>query len=62
MSDKVMEVYPTKTEVVKNCKKLFTPTNIRSFLGLACYYRRFVEGFSSIDTSMIAFTKKKAKF
>ena len=48
VSHKGVEVDPRKTEVVKNCSKPFNPTNILSFLGSDGYYRRFVEGFSSI--------------
>ena len=61
VSDQGVEVDPRKTEVIKNCPKLLIPTYIRSFLGLACYYRRFLEGFSSIATPLTALTKKKAK-
>ncbi|KAH0743109.1 hypothetical protein KY290_031102 [Solanum tuberosum] len=38
------------------------PTDIRSFLGLAGYYRRFVEGFSSIASPLTKLTQKKVKF
>ena len=62
MSDKGVEVDPCKTEVVMNCLKSHTPTEICSFLGFAGYYHSFVEGFSSIATSLIALTKKKAMF
>ena len=48
VSDKGVEVYPMKTKAVKNWPKPLTPTDIRSVLGLARYYRRFVEDFSSI--------------
>ena len=37
-------------------------TEIRSFLGLAGYYRRFVEGFSRISSPMTKLTQKGVKF
>ena len=39
-----------------------TPTDIRSFLGLAGYYRRFVEIFLSIISLLEKLTKKYVKF
>ncbi|GJU29336.1 putative reverse transcriptase domain-containing protein [Tanacetum coccineum] len=39
-----------------------TPTEIRQFLGLAGYYRRFIEGFSKIAKSMTKLTQKEVKF
>ncbi|GJQ99681.1 hypothetical protein Tco_0522666 [Tanacetum coccineum] len=35
-----------------------TPTEIRQFLGVAGYYRRFIEGFSKIAKSMTKTTQK----
>jgi hypothetical protein len=35
---------------------------IRSFLGLAGYYRRFVEGFSNLSGPLTTLTKKNAHF
>nr|GFC96506.1 putative reverse transcriptase domain-containing protein [Tanacetum cinerariifolium] len=35
---------------------------IRQFLGLAGYYRRFIEGFSKIVRPMTKLTQKKIKF
>ena len=48
VSDQGVEVDPRKTEDVKNLPKTLSPTDILSILGLAGYYRRFVERFSSI--------------
>ncbi|GJU76562.1 putative reverse transcriptase domain-containing protein [Tanacetum coccineum] len=41
---------------------LKTPTEICQFLGLAGYYRRFIEGFSNIAKSMTKLTQKGVKF
>ncbi|XP_070036429.1 uncharacterized protein [Nicotiana tomentosiformis] len=35
---------------------------VRSFLGLAGYYKRFVEGFSSLSALLTKFTQKATKF
>lgn len=51
-----------KTIVIRNWPKPLTPSDIRSFLGLANYYRRFVNGFSSIASSMKKLTQKKVNF
>ncbi|GJT95158.1 putative reverse transcriptase domain-containing protein [Tanacetum coccineum] len=39
-----------------------TPSEIRQFLGLAGYYRRFIEGFSKIAKPMTELTQKNKKF
>ncbi|WMV45323.1 hypothetical protein MTR67_038708, partial [Solanum verrucosum] len=57
-----IKVDPKKTDVIRNRPRPLTPSDIRSFLGLAGYYRRFVNGFSSIASSMTKLTQKKAKF
>ena len=48
ISSEGVEVDPRKTEAVKNLLRPLNSTNTRSFLGLAGYYRGFVDGFASI--------------
>ena len=51
-----IKVDPKKTVVIKNRPKPLTLSDIRSFLGLAGYYQRFVHGFSSISSPMTKLT------
>ncbi|WVZ83990.1 hypothetical protein U9M48_031076 [Paspalum notatum var. saurae] len=55
-------VDPSKVKDVLNRKQPETITEIRSFLGLAGYYRRFIKDFSKIAKPMTSLTKKNAKF
>ena len=48
--------------MIRVVQNLLLPTYIYSFLGFAGYYPMFVEGFSSIATSLTTLTKKKDKF
>ncbi|GJU48816.1 putative reverse transcriptase domain-containing protein, partial [Tanacetum coccineum] len=57
-----IHVDPAKIESIKNWASPKTPTEIRQFLGLAGYYRRFIEGFSKIAKSMTKLTQKGVKF
>ncbi|GJX88772.1 putative reverse transcriptase domain-containing protein [Tanacetum coccineum] len=50
---------PAKIESIKDWAYPKTPTEIRQFLGLAGYYRRFIEGFSKIAKPMTKLTQKK---
>ncbi|GKA06889.1 putative reverse transcriptase domain-containing protein [Tanacetum coccineum] len=54
--------YPIKIESIKDWASPKTPTEICLFLGLAGYYRRFIEGFSKIAKSMTKLTQKGIKF
>ena len=62
MSSEGVEVDPRKIKAVKNSPTPLAPTDIRSFLGLAIYYRRFINIFASIDSPLTTLTQKKVKF
>ncbi|GJU02133.1 putative reverse transcriptase domain-containing protein [Tanacetum coccineum] len=57
-----IHVDPAKIEAIKNWASPTTPSNIRQFLGLTGYYRRFIEGFSKIAKPMTELTQKNQKF
>nr|GEW28490.1 putative reverse transcriptase domain-containing protein [Tanacetum cinerariifolium] len=59
---KGIHVDPAKIESIKDWASPKSPTEIRQFLGLAGYYRRFVKGFSKITKSMTKLTQKNVKF
>ncbi|KAI3704139.1 hypothetical protein L1987_74353 [Smallanthus sonchifolius] len=58
VNDKGIHVDPAKIETVKNWNAPKTPTEVRSFLGLAGYYRRFISNFSKIAVPLTALTHK----
>ena len=62
ISSEGVEVDPRKIEAFKNWPKLLTPTDIRSFLGLAGYYNRFVDSFASFKSPLTTFTQMTVKF
>ncbi|GJR49807.1 putative reverse transcriptase domain-containing protein [Tanacetum coccineum] len=53
-----IHVDPSKIEVVKNWEAPRTPFEVRSFLCLEGYYRRFIENFSKIAKSLTVLTQK----
>ena len=55
-----ISVDPSKVEL--SWKRTTTVSEIRSFLGMAGYYRRFNEGFSKISLPLTRLTQKNAKF
>nr|GEX83333.1 putative reverse transcriptase domain-containing protein [Tanacetum cinerariifolium]GEX85566.1 putative reverse transcriptase domain-containing protein [Tanacetum cinerariifolium] len=57
-----IHVDPSKIKVVKSWKALTTPSEVRSFLGLAGYYRRFIENFSKIAKPLTSLTQKNQKY
>ncbi|GKA00199.1 putative reverse transcriptase domain-containing protein [Tanacetum coccineum] len=57
-----LHVDPAKIEAIKNWTSPTTPTEIRQFLGLADYYRRFIKDFSKISKSLTESTQKNKKY
>ncbi|GKD17433.1 putative nucleotidyltransferase, ribonuclease H [Tanacetum coccineum] len=57
-----IHVDPSKIEAVKNWKAPTTPFEIRSFLGLAGYYQRFIANFSKIVKPLTSLTQKNKKY
>nr|GEY98260.1 hypothetical protein [Tanacetum cinerariifolium] len=55
-------VDPAKIDSIKDWASPKTPIEIRQFLGLAGYYRRFIEGFSKIARPMTKLTQNNVKF
>ena len=57
-----ISVDPEKIQAIIDWKAPTSVTEIRSFLGLAGYYHKFIEGFSSIAKPMTQLLKKDKKF
>ncbi|GJY86373.1 putative reverse transcriptase domain-containing protein [Tanacetum coccineum] len=57
-----VHVDPAKIEAIKSWAAPTTPTEVRQFLRLAGYYRRFIEGFSLISKPLTKLTQKNKKY
>ena len=55
-------VDPTKVEAITKWERPTTVTEVRSFLGLAGYYRRFVQDFVKISSPLTKLTKQGVPF
>ena len=62
MSAEGIAVDPAKVSAVTEWESTKSAKDIRSFLGLAGYYRRFIENFSKIAKPMTELLKKEKKF
>ena len=57
-----VSVDPKKIEAVVNWKPPKNVSEVRSFLGLVGYYKKFVEGFSKIAAPLTKLTRKDVKY
>ena len=57
-----VSVYPEKVEAVMSWERPKSVFEIRSFLGLVGYYRKFIEDFSRLAMPMTILTRKEVKF
>ncbi|GJW39528.1 putative reverse transcriptase domain-containing protein [Tanacetum coccineum] len=62
INNKGVHVDPAKVEAIRNWSAPTTPKEVRQFLGLAGYYRRFIEGFSLISKPLTKLTQKNKKY
>ena len=53
---------PSKTHAIKNMNPPKTPKQVRAFLGLVGYYRRFIRGFTKIAKPLTLLTTQQVKF
>ena len=62
VSSSGVSVDPEKVEAVMSWESPKSVFEIHSFLGLAGYYRRFIEDFSRLATPMTKLTRKEVTF
>jgi hypothetical protein len=62
LSDEGILVDPTKAQEIMDWKAPTSVFEVQSFLGLACYYCRFILDFSKIANPMTRLLQKDEKF
>ena len=62
ISEEGISVDPERIEAIMNWPTPRNVTDVRSFLGLAGYYRRFIEGLSKVAHPINSLQKKLIKF
>ncbi|WMV13486.1 hypothetical protein MTR67_006871 [Solanum verrucosum] len=62
VSSEGVKVDPSKIQAVVEWRPPKSPTEVRSFLGLAGYYKRFAKGFSIIASPLTKLLQKEVKF
>jgi hypothetical protein len=62
ISEEGIVVDHEKIKSIEGCKTPKNVSEVRSFMGFASYYRRFIEGFSNISHSITYLQKKCVRF
>jgi hypothetical protein len=55
-------IYPEKIKAIMDWPTLRNVIELRSFMGLAGYYKRFVKGFSKFGNTITSLQRKENKF
>ena len=53
---------PSKTHAIQHMNPLTTPKQVRAFLELVGYYKKFIKGFAKIAKSLTLLTRQQVKF
>ena len=53
---------PSKTHAIQNMNPPTTPKQVRAFLGLVGYYRKFIRGFAQLAKPLTLLTRQQVKF
>ena len=62
ISEEGISMDTEKIEAIMNWPNPRNVTDVRSFMGLVGYYRRFIEGFSKVAHAITSLQKKGMKF
>ncbi|XP_033761504.1 uncharacterized protein LOC117343268 [Pecten maximus] len=62
VSEEGIRCDPTKTSAFKEWNRPHSATEVRSFLGLVGYYRKFIDSFAHIANPLMKLLKKNVKF
>ena len=62
LSDTGIQPLPSKTHAIQNMNPPTTPKQVRAFLGLVGYYRKFIKGFMKIAKPLTLLTRQQVKF
>ena len=62
LSDTGIRLLPSKTHAIQNINPPTTPKQVRPFLGLVGYYRKFIRGFAKIAKPLTMLTRQQVKF